>query len=242
MEEVEIDLMEYIKIIKRRIWLVISLPILFVLVSALVTVFYMPNIYQADSTIYIISNRTSSPDEQGFTNSDVMSDLRLGDVLVSDYSELIKRRVVLNEVIESLGYEQIITPSRLSGMIDVELKRNTRIMQIKVRNEDPRLAAILADRVTEVLAETVAEIVQFENIRIIDTAVVPRSPVSPNLNLNVAIAFVLGLMIAFGIAFLLEYLDNTLKTGEDVEKYLNLPVLSVVPLVEEKEKGKGGKK
>jgi capsular polysaccharide biosynthesis protein len=239
LEEVEIDLMEYINIVKRRLWIVITLPLFFALVSALVTIFYLPEIFEADSTIYVISNRNGSQDNMGISasQSDVMSDLRLSDILANDYRELIQRRVVLDEVIDSLGYREVISPAQLSNMITVDLKRNTRIMQIKVKNEDPQIAAILADRVTQVLAEIVSEKFELENITIIDDAITPNRPISPRFNLNVAIALVLGLMIALGLAFLLEYLDNTLKTGDDVEKYLKLPVLAVVPFVEEKEKG-----
>jgi capsular polysaccharide biosynthesis protein len=239
LEEVEIDLMEYMNIVKRRLWIVITLPLFFALVSGLITIFYLPEIFEADSTIYVISNRNGLQDNLSLSasQSDVMSDLRLSDILANDYRELIQRRVVLDEVIDSLGYREVISPAQLSNMITVDLKRNTRIMQIKVKNEDPQIAAILADRVTQVLAEIVSEKFELENITIIDDAVIPTTPISPRFNLNVAIALVLGLMIALGLAFLLEYLDNTLKTGDDVEKYLKLPVLAVVPLVEEKEKG-----
>jgi capsular polysaccharide biosynthesis protein len=239
LEEVEIDLLEYMNIVKRRLWIVITLPLFFALVSGLITIFYLPEIFEADSTIYVISNRNGLQDNLSLSasQSDVMSDLRLSDILANDYRELIQRRVVLDEVIDSLGYREVISPAQLSNMITVDLKRNTRIMQIKVKNEDPQIAAILADRVTQVLAEIVSEKFELENITIIDDAVIPTTPISPRFNLNVAIALVLGLMIALGLAFLLEYLDNTLKTGDDVEKYLKLPVLAVVPLVEEKEKG-----
>jgi capsular polysaccharide biosynthesis protein len=239
LEEVEIDLMEYIHIIKRRLWVVIALPLLFALISALVTKFYLPEIFEADSTVFVISNRNASKDNPSVaTNqSDVMSDLRLSDILANDYRELVQRRVVLEEVIESLGFSNVITPAKLSSLISVDLKRNTRIMQIKVKNEDPQIAATLADRVTQVLAEIISERLELENITIIDEAVVPTRPISPRMNLNVAIAFVLGLMVALGLAFLLEYLDNTLKTADDVEKYLKLPVLASVPLLDSKEKG-----
>lgn len=244
LEEVEIDLMEYINIIKRRLWIVIMLPLLFSLLSGVVTIFYLPEIYEADSTVYVISNRNVMEDNLNVSvsQSDMMSDLRLSDILANDYQELVRRRVVLNEVIDSLGYQQILSPSQLSNMITVDLKRNTRIMQIKVKNEDPQMAAILADRVTQVLSEIVSDRFELENITIIDEAIVPTNPVSPRLNLNIAIAFVLGLMVALGVAFLLEYLDNTLKTGDDVEKYLKLPVLAVVPLVEDEKGGKNESK
>lgn len=56
----------------------------------------------------------------------------------------------------------------------------------------------------------------------------PVSPVKPNKKLNVLLAFVVGLMAAVGLAFLLEFLDNTIKTSSDVEELLGIPVLGVI--------------
>jgi Capsular polysaccharide biosynthesis protein len=58
--------------------------------------------------------------------------------------------------------------------------------------------------------------------------VTPVSPVKPNKKLNVLLAFVVGLMAAVGLAFLLEFLDNTIKTSSDVEELLGIPVLGVI--------------
>jgi capsular polysaccharide biosynthesis protein len=68
-----------------------------------------------------------------------------------------------------------------------------------------------------------------DNVQIIDTARVSYTPVRPNLATNIAIAVVLGMMLGVGIIFLIEFLDNTIKTAEDVQKYLDLPVLGVIP-------------
>ena len=69
------------------------------------------------------------------------------------------------------------------------------------------------------------------NIQTMDKALVPQNPVSPNKKLNIAIALFLGLMVSVGIVFLLEYLDNTIKTENDVEKYLHLPILGIIPKI-----------
>ena len=67
------------------------------------------------------------------------------------------------------------------------------------------------------------------NIRIVERAVLPLSPVKPKKKLNLALSIIFGLMTGVGLAFLLEYMDRSLRTEEDVQRYMDLPVLSVVP-------------
>ena len=67
------------------------------------------------------------------------------------------------------------------------------------------------------------------NIRLVEVAQVPLSPVSPNKLKNLLISMILGLFAGCGLAFFFEYLDQTVRTEEDIEKYFNLPVLSVIP-------------
>lgn len=235
MDEVEIDLMQYIRILKKRIWLLVLLPLLFGLISYVVSAYFITEIYEADSTIYVVTNRSVAENNasMGITNADVMNDLRLGDLLVDDVRVLMKQRTLLTEVINSLGYQEQLTPQALAKMIDVNIEQNSRVLRVKLKNSDPKLAVILVDRVTSVLQKEVGELIPLRNIHILDKGQLPTSPISPRVPMNVAIALILGLLVAVGISLLLEYLDNTLKTVEDVEKYLNLPVLAVVPLIEE---------
>ena len=83
----------------------------------------------------------------------------------------------------------------------------------------------IANNMAEIFKSEISQIMRVENVEIIDPAVVPVTPVKPRPMLNIAIAFVLALMVGVGLAFLLEYLDHTIKTPNDVEKFLELPVL-----------------
>jgi capsular polysaccharide biosynthesis protein len=121
----------------------------------------------------------------------------------------------------------------ITSKLSVELKNDTRIIQISAQNNDPVMAQTIANKVAEVFMEKVVDIMQVENVKVIDKAEVPKSPVKPNKRQNVAIAFVLGLAIGFGVVFLIEYLDNTVKTPEDVKKYLDLPVIGTIPVFPE---------
>ena len=77
--------------------------------------------------------------------------------------------------------------------------------------------------------EEVVDIMRIENVHIIDEARLPEYPIRPQPLLNLALAGVLGLMLGLGLVFLIEYLDNTVKTSESIEKRLELPVLGVIP-------------
>ncbi|RYD07019.1 hypothetical protein N752_00120 [Desulforamulus aquiferis] len=79
----------------------------------------------------------------------------------------------------------------------------------------------------------VVEIMKVDNVNVIDLAVTPSNPVKPNKKLNILIAGVVGLMIALGLVFLLEFLDRTIKTSEDVKRHLGLPVLGAIPKIDE---------
>ena len=90
-------------------------------------------------------------------------------------------------------------------------------------------AAKIADKLGEVFASKVIELMNVDNVSVIDKAIIPEKPVKPNPFINTAAAFFIGLLAAAGIAFLLDYLDDTLKTPEDIEKYLQLTVLGIIP-------------
>jgi len=98
-----------------------------------------------------------------------------------------------------------------------------------VKNTDPNMAALMANKLAEVLINAVQQILNVENVQVIDAATVPDEPVSPRKTLNTAVAAVVGLMAAIVLAFIFEYFDNSIRTPEDVEKHLGLPVLTIIP-------------
>lgn len=221
----ELDLKSLIQMLLNRWWILVVSVLVFTLTAGIISFFILDPIYQANTTLYIVKKVEKEGDL-------AYNDLLISTQLVKDYRELAKSKLVANKVISELGLTNI-TAEQLSNKLNVSLKNETRVIQITVEDKDPVLASTLANKAAEVFREKVVEIMQVENVQVIDVAEIPAKPVKPNKQMNMAIAFVIGLMIGAGIIFMIEYFDNTIKTSEDVKKYTDLPVLGTIPVFPE---------
>ena len=224
----EISLKEYFLIIRKRMWLIILLTVLSIVASGLVSYFVLEPEYQTFTTLMVGKPK----DYQNVDSKLEYNDLLLNQKLVSTYGELVKMRVVADEVIKNLKLD--ISYKDFREKVNVNLVKDTEIIKLEVVDPDPVLAAEIANETARVFMQNVKDIMMVENVQVIDEARVPDIPIKPRPNLNMAIAGVLGLMIGVFLVFLLEYLDSTIKTPDDVERYLDLPVVGTIPMVEEK--------
>jgi len=149
-----------------------------------------------------------------------------GEKLALLYGEIIKSRAVLQPVIEKLKLE--MTPQQLSGMISVSQVNETHIMNLSVTDTDPDRAKDIVNTIPGVFTEEVKRTIQANGVEVLDESL-GGYPISSNNLRKVAIAGVLGGMIGLFIIFLIEYLDNKVKTPQDMEKYFNIPVLGIIP-------------
>lgn len=221
------ELKQYVHIILKRLWIIILLPLVAAGSSAVMSFYVMKPVYEANSTLYVIDKNRNT--DSSDSSSDISyNEIYVGGALVKDYTELVKSRTVTSSVIEKLKLEDI-TPAQLAGMISVSSKNDTRIIEISVSDNDPKRAMEITNAVCDVFIEKVGELMQIENVNIVDPAVQPTEPVKPRPMINIAIALFAGICMAVGIIFLMEYLDDTIKNNEDVERYLNIPVLANIP-------------
>ena len=114
--------------------------------------------------------------------------------------------------------------------VSVTTVADTQMIQIAYRSTSPNIAKNMLENITNEFIVTAQELVPNGNVRILESVELPKNPVAPNKKMNIAIAFILGMMVGFGIVFLLEYLDNTYKNKEQLEKDLDIPVLGVIPM------------
>lgn len=225
MEET-ISLKELFQTLKKRFSLIIAITIVAVMISGIVSYFLLTPIYQSSTQILV----NQSKDEQGvYTAGEVQTNLQL----INTYNVIIKSAAILELVKKELSLD--ITTGALNEKITVQSEQNSQVVTISVQDEDPQMAADIANKTAEVFQKEIVNIMNVNNVTILAKAELGEnpSPVKPQPLLNIAIAMVVGLMAGVGIAFLLEYLDNTIKDEQDIEKAVGLPVLGVIATIEE---------
>jgi len=224
--EQELDLRELLHILRRRWWMVALSMFLVILLTVVYSFFIVTPMYQSSTTMMVGSSGQSLP---GGLNFD-LSDLTANRNLAETYSVIVDSRRVANQVIDQMALE--LGPGALNAQVNVSQVRSTEFIEITVTDPDPELAAEIANTIGSVFQETVIDIMQVDNVSILDEAIVRNSHVSPNEPLNIAIGAVLGIMLGVFIVFAREYLDNTVKTKEDVDRQLGLPVIASIPYME----------
>ena len=218
------DIREYFQIIKKRWLLIAVITLIAALISAIFSYIFIKPTYKADISVIIGSTSTSGEDASQDYNSILMY-----QSIVQTYTEIAKTRLVAQDVIEALDLD--MSSISLIGTISVTVKSNTEILNITVESGDAKMARSIANQYAKSLKKISHEIRGVDNVSLMDEAVLPVSPDSPKPLINIAIAFFIGLMISVGVIFLIEYMDNTIKSTEDLEKLFNLPVLGSIPVI-----------
>ncbi len=231
---IEINLGELFAVLWGRAFLIISAGVFFALVGIFFSKFVLHPVYDSTTKIYILNKE----ENQTVTYSDV----QISTQLTQDYAELIKSRYVLEEVIQRLNLMDVKYED-MSKVLKVDTPSDTRIVAITARDEDPLMAMQIANCIREVASEHITNVMDIDAINVAETANVPTQKSGPSVMRWTIIAGFLGaLAIAFFV--ILEYLlDDTIKSNDDVERYLGLSTLALVPLTtEETDKKKSKKK
>ena len=218
--EYEIDLREIFEMLKNRWLLIVSITCSAVIISGILSFFILTPQYEAGTTL-MVNYKTTDSSLMNYT------DLQMSQKLVATYSEIVKSERIADSVIEQLGLD--LTANELNSKISVSQVGTTEILKIAVKDEDPQLAALMANTVSQVFQQEINKMMEVDNVSTIDVAKVPEDPVSPNKVMNLAIAGVLGLMGSIGLVFVLAFLDRTYKTPADVERHLDLPLIGAIP-------------
>ena len=221
MQEQEIDLVEVFRALLSKAWLIILLSALGLGLMLGYTTLFMKPMYSSTSTIYILSKSTSITS---------LADIQLGTQISQDYQVIITSRPVLEKVIQNLGLNK--TYEQLKGQITINNPSNTRFLEITVKDNDAYLAKKIVDELTAVSCETTAQVMGTQQPNVMDYGQVESAPVSPSIKKNGIIGALLGFVLACAIIIIRFMMNDSIKTGEDVEKYLGLNVLGMIPLEE----------
>ncbi|MBT2572011.1 Wzz/FepE/Etk N-terminal domain-containing protein [Planococcus sp. ISL-110] len=228
MEET-ISLQDLFKTLKKRAGLIALMTILAITIAGVVSFLVLTPMYETSTQILV--NQEQSEAAQ-LTNQNIQTDLQL----INTYSVIIKSPAILDEVSSQLDLD--MTAEQLNSKITVATAENSQVVNVTVQDENPALAVDIANTTAEVFEGEIMELMNVDNVSILSPAVLKEnpSPVAPNPMLNMAIAAVIGLMLGVGIAFLLEYLDTSIKTQQDIEEILGVPLLGVISPIKEEAK------
>ncbi|CUN15750.1 chain-length determining protein [Turicibacter sanguinis] len=221
MQYQEMTLEDIFRALKKRWLLIISVTLMCLIGGSIFVLFFGPEpVYQASTTV-LVNYRAEE------TNKLTQSDLTTSQKLVATYTEIIKSATILEPVIKALDLE--ITADELLKNIGVAQLNDTEIIKITVKNEDPELSRDIANTIANVFSKEISKIMKVDSTSTLDVAKTPTTPLSQNKITKIAIAGILGMMISVGLVFVLEYLDRTVKTADETEKLLGVPVLGVIP-------------
>ncbi|MGF9945000.1 Wzz/FepE/Etk N-terminal domain-containing protein [Priestia megaterium] len=226
--EDSINLKQILGVIKKRLGVIALITIIAATISGVVSFFVLIPVYEANTQILV--NQAKSKEQ--FYNS---SELQTNVQLIQTYNDIIKSPAILEEVTKQLNLD--LTPKQLSNQIQVTNSQDSQVAHIVVQDTNARLAVKIANTTAAVFKKEVPKIMSIDNVSILAKAQLDEalSPIKPQPFLNIAIAVVVGLMLSVGLAFLLEYLDNTIKNEQDVERILQLPVIGVISVIKEEE-------
>lgn len=230
----ELELRDYLRIVRKRIWLIVLIVVLVCSLVGAYSIFIKKPVFEASTKIVV--NQTPN---QSAANQLDLNEINTNIQLINTYKEVIKTPAILDEVVVNYPEFQLTTED-LSKMVNVSSVNNTQVMTVVVKDTSYVKAAEIANAISKVFQKEIPSIFNVQNVSILNEAktepTVRPQPVEPNIVLNLAIGFVLSLMMGLGIAFVLEYLDDTIKSEEDVREFLDIPTLAMITRVSEEDK------
>lgn len=225
MEEQVISISEIFEALKKRWILIVSITLVATLISGVLSFFVIKPTYETSTKVFIGKEESN---QEGYNTNDI----QMYQKLLQTYAETIKTNEVVQAAINN-SKNTDLTVASVKGALTVTPVSDTQILQIKYQNKSPELAKEILENITNEFVVLAKELVPNGNVRVIEAVQLPENPVAPNKKMNVAIAFLLGLMVSVGLVFLIEYLDNTFKNKEQLERELDIPVVGIIPETEE---------
>ena len=222
-DEIEIDLLELFYALRHRWWAILLALVIGAGAAGVYTKKLIAPHYQSTSMVYVLSKETTLAS---------LADLQIGSQLTKDYSVIIKSRPVLQEVIDKQNLD--LTTDELGKMITIDNPSDTRILSITVEDIEPMRAKAIVDEVTKSASKYIGDIMEMVPPKVIEDGIVAVKPSSPSVKKNAAVGGLGLAVLVCGLICLKTVLDDTIKSEEDVEKYLGLSVLAVIPDTEKK--------
>ncbi len=235
----ELDLKQLIGIFWSRKLEIILIIIIFAIIGVIYTIAFTTPMYSSSTTLVLASSNS----EKSSSNTITATDITVNSKLVSTYSELVKSKNVIREVIDNLQMD--INEEELRNNVKVSSVKDTELLEITVTTKEAEVAPKVANEIAKVFTEKVKEIYNIENVQVVDEAEISNTPSNINHKKDIVIFAFIGLVVAFMYVLIANMLDTTVKTAEEVEKEFKLPVLASIPVYNtdlQKSKGRGGRR
>ncbi len=208
----------FIQVTKKHMIFILVITICITVITALLNNFVIKPVYQANCSV-IIGKENGQNISEG--------EAQMYQSLIKTYSEIGKSRKVAENASQKLNSR--FAPEELMSNMKIVPQNGTQIIEISYESLKPTEASKIANAISEAFVQECKRLLPASQINVIDKALVPYKPIKPNKTINCLLAFLCGLMLSTSISFFIEYLDNKIKTEEDLEKYLDIPFIGIVP-------------
>lgn len=219
---VEIDLQRLFGALLEKIWIIIAVTVLGAVLAGVISLCFITPKYQASAKFYVNNSDISVGDFQ-ISNSDLVTSRGL----VDSYIVILKTRESLVDVIDYAGVDR--TVGQVRSMISAGAVDETEIFEVVVTSPDPEEAERIANAIAYILPKRIKDIIEGTSTKVVEHAIVPASPSSPNHTTNILIGFLLGLLLSAGVIVIRQIFDVTIRSEEDIASTCQHPILAAVP-------------
>lgn len=227
----ELNLKDLLNYYLKKIPIIVAITLLFLILGYVYIEKIQIPMYHGTTTIILVEKQ----DED--VSSDVTSnELLINEKLVATYSQIVKSRRVLDQVIDELNLKD--TVNELAERIEVTSVSETSIIKITVSDRSNKRAVRIVNEIADVFKNEVTEIYNLENVSVVDEAIVEDSPYNINVIKQMLIFALVGIVLSCGIIFIMFYFDNTIKSKNEIEDKLKLAVLGEIPTAKKLTKNK----
>lgn len=230
-QEEAIDLATLLTFVRKRIKMILLFSGLGLIVASIITFGLTVPMYQVKTQLIVHSAEENSQT----TAQEIQGNVQI----INTYNDILVSPIVLNQVIGRLHLNS--TSSDLQRNIKLSTETNSQVITMSVINKNKFVAKEIANTTVDVFKTEVAKIMNVNNVSVLAPAVVGEnmSPVSPNKKINLAMGIFIGAIVGFSVAFIIEVMDKTVKTTQDIEDLIGIPVYGEIPMI--KMEGKGEK-
>ncbi|NEW07145.1 lipopolysaccharide biosynthesis protein [Paenibacillus sp. SYP-B3998] len=227
----ELELKDYVQIFMKRLWLIAAVVVVTTVITGIISFYYVQPVYEANAKIIV----NKSAERQGVQYVDPNT-INASIMLINTYKEIIKTPAIMDKVLER--YPDIkLSAGQLASRVSVNSTNETQVITLTSKDLSYNQAVLIVNAVVEVFKQEIPAIMNVDNVTILNKAkeMANPSPVKHNPMNNIVLSFLVSLMVSLGIAFLLEYLDDTIKSDREIESYLGIPTLAVITKIKSKD-------